>query len=127
MTFDGWLGRLLASAADPLRLLAVTEDFEAHELVDVLRGERGLVELHAELLHPDRCDANHKLFFIMRLEGFDALRACLAPAPIIYCVDRNCARFWVYAVVPWHGSHTSSRPLVSGIQIQTKAASEERG
>jgi hypothetical protein len=40
-------------------LVGVTEDLEAHELVDVLRGERGLVELHPELLHADGRNVDH--------------------------------------------------------------------
>ena len=43
-----------------LRLLAVTEDFESDELIDVTGAQRGLVELHTELLHPDCGDANHR-------------------------------------------------------------------
>ena len=51
--------RLLAAAADRLALLAVAEDLEPDELVDVAGGERGLVELHPELLHPNGGDADH--------------------------------------------------------------------
>ena len=51
-------GALLAAAADRLRLLAVVEDLEPHELVDVVGGEGCLVELHPELLHPDGGDAD---------------------------------------------------------------------
>ena len=51
--------RLLAAAADRLRLFAVVEHLEPHELVDVVGRERCLVELHPELLHPDGGDADH--------------------------------------------------------------------
>ena len=47
-----------SAAAYRLRLFAVVEDLEPHELVDVVGGERCLVELHAELLHPDGGDAD---------------------------------------------------------------------
>ena len=52
--------RLLAPAADRLRLLAVTEHLEPDQLVDVAGGQGGLVELHPELLHPDGGDADHR-------------------------------------------------------------------
>ena len=42
-----------------VRLLGVTEDLEADELVDVLGRQRGLIELHAELLHSNRRDVDH--------------------------------------------------------------------
>jgi hypothetical protein len=51
-------GVLLLAAADRLRLLSVVEDFESHELVDVVGRERCLVELHPELLHPNGGDAD---------------------------------------------------------------------
>ena len=39
--------------------VAVAEDLEPDELVDVTGGERSLVELHAELLHPDGGNVDH--------------------------------------------------------------------
>ena len=61
--------RLLAAAAHRLRLLAVAEHLEPDQLVDVAGAQGGLVELHAELLHPNRGDANHRLW----VEGAVAL------------------------------------------------------
>ena len=52
-------GRLLLAAPDRLTRLAVVQDLEADQLVDVAGGQRGLIELHAELLHPDGGDVNH--------------------------------------------------------------------
>ena len=52
--------RLLAAAAHRLGLLAVAEHLEPDQLVDVAGAQGGLVELHAELLHPDRGDADHR-------------------------------------------------------------------
>ena len=48
-----------APAPDRLPALAIAEDLEANELVDVAGTERCLVELDAELLHADRGDADH--------------------------------------------------------------------
>ena len=45
----GWLG-----------LLAVAQDLEADELVDITGGQGGLVELDAELLHPNGGDVDHR-------------------------------------------------------------------
>jgi hypothetical protein len=50
---------LPASPADRLRPFSVTQHFETDELVDVACAEGSLVELHAELLHADRGDADH--------------------------------------------------------------------
>ena len=51
---------LLAAAHWRLRVLAVAQDLEPHQLVDVTGGQRSLVELHAELLHPNRGDVDHR-------------------------------------------------------------------
>ena len=57
------LGRgLFAAAADGLAGLAVTKDLETNELVDVAGSQRGLVELHAELLHADSSHVYHACF-----------------------------------------------------------------
>ena len=42
------------------RLVLVTQHFEAHKLVDIAGRQGGLIELHAELLHPDSRYADHK-------------------------------------------------------------------
>ena len=42
------------------RLVLIAQHFEAHELVDIAGREGGLIELHAELLHPDSGYADHK-------------------------------------------------------------------
>ena len=49
---------LAANALGPLVL--VTQHFESDELVDITGGKRGLIELHAELLHPNSGYADHK-------------------------------------------------------------------
>ena len=51
---------LLPAAHRRLRVLAVVQDFEANELVDVAGRQRSLVELHAELLHSNRGDVDHR-------------------------------------------------------------------
>ena len=43
-----------------LGLLAVTQDLESHELVDVAGRERGLIELNAKLLHANRGNVDHR-------------------------------------------------------------------
>jgi hypothetical protein len=43
-----------------LGLLAVTQDLETDELVDVISSEGRLVEQHPELLHPDGGNADHE-------------------------------------------------------------------
>jgi len=43
-----------------LRAVAVIEHLEADQLIDVTGGQRSLVELHAELLHPNRGDVDHR-------------------------------------------------------------------
>src|SRR5581483_11678883 len=48
------------AAADPFRLVAVVQHFEADKLVDVVRGERGLIELDPELLHPNCRYVDHR-------------------------------------------------------------------
>src|SRR5882672_3943942 len=54
--------RLLTAAADRvLRIFAVAEDLEADKLIYVAGRERSLVELHPELLHPDRGNIDHRL------------------------------------------------------------------
>ena len=50
----------LAATDRRLGLLAVAQDLEAHELVDVTCGQGGLVELDSELLHLNRGDVDHK-------------------------------------------------------------------
>src|SRR5262245_7361170 len=50
---------LFLAAANRLGALAITQDFKAHQLVDVVGGERGLVELNPELLHPDGGNVDH--------------------------------------------------------------------
>ena len=50
-----------AIAHGRLPALAVVEHFEADQLVDVARGQRGLIELHAELLHANGGDVDHKV------------------------------------------------------------------
>jgi hypothetical protein len=45
-----------------LARVSIAQDLEANELVDILRGESGLVKLHAKLLHPYRSDADHSGF-----------------------------------------------------------------
>ncbi len=52
-------GAFLAPRTPP-RLVDVAEDLETDEFVDVAGGQRGLIELHAELLHPDCGDADHR-------------------------------------------------------------------
>jgi len=44
-----------------LRGIAVIENLKPDELVDVTGRERRLVELHAELLHADRGNVNHRM------------------------------------------------------------------
>ena len=43
-----------------MRLVLVAQHFESDELVDIAGRQRGLIELHAELLHPDSGYADHK-------------------------------------------------------------------
>ena len=54
-------GRDLLLAAPNRRLtgLPVVQHLEAHELVDVFRSQRCLIELHPKLLHPDGRDVYH--------------------------------------------------------------------
>ena len=52
-------GAAAAAAHGLVALVAVAQDLEAHELVDVVGGQRGLVELHPELLHPDGGNVDH--------------------------------------------------------------------
>src|SRR5262245_6602415 len=40
-------------------LIAVAQDLETHELVDVVGSQGGLIELHAELVHADGGDVEH--------------------------------------------------------------------
>jgi hypothetical protein len=51
---------LLAAADGWVRLLTVAQHLESHQLVNIIRGQRRLVELHPELLHPDGGYADHK-------------------------------------------------------------------
>ena len=53
-------GLLLAAAHAGLRAVAVVQDFEPNQLVDIAGGQGGLVELHPELLHPDGGDVDHR-------------------------------------------------------------------
>ena len=56
LTFDF----LSPGAADRwLALLAVAEHLEANQLIDIMRGQRCLIELHAELFHANRSDGDH--------------------------------------------------------------------
>jgi len=52
-------GHLLLAPTHRLSGFAVAEHLEAYELVDVTGTERRLIELHAELLHPDSSDVDH--------------------------------------------------------------------
>ena len=61
--------RLLPLAANRLAVFAVVEHLEPDELVDVAGGQGGLVELHAELLHPNRGDADHRQSCPVRYVG----------------------------------------------------------
>ncbi|MEZ5418545.1 MAG: hypothetical protein R2708_14545 [Vicinamibacterales bacterium] len=55
------LGRRFLPPAHPGgRMVTVAEHLEAHQLVDVTGRQGGLVELHSELLHPNRGDADHR-------------------------------------------------------------------
>ena len=58
-TLEG-VPRRLPPRTGRLGLLAVAQDLEAHELVDVTCRQGGLVELDSELLHPNRGDVDHK-------------------------------------------------------------------
>jgi hypothetical protein len=60
--------RRLLGAAYPSSLVDVTEDLESDELVDVAGGQRGLIELHAKLLHFDCGNADHR--FRPEADGF---------------------------------------------------------
>jgi hypothetical protein len=53
-----WHAALLAAAANRLRLFSVVENFEPHELVDIVGREGCLVKVHPELLHPNGGDAD---------------------------------------------------------------------
>jgi hypothetical protein len=63
-------------------LVVVVENLEAHQLVDVVRRQRGLIELHAELLHPYRGYADHK-----------------SPSKVSDSIGRNSAAQWLFAEV----------------------------
>src|SRR5205823_774222 len=53
---------LLLPAADRrLAAVAVAEDLEPDQFVDVAGRQRSLVELHAKLLHPDRGNIDHMI------------------------------------------------------------------
>ena len=53
-----FIGLALAALA-VLPGLAIAEDLESNELVDIAGSQRGLIELHAELLHPNGSHVNH--------------------------------------------------------------------
>src|SRR5581483_1919818 len=53
-----WL--LLAAAHRRLRLIAITQNLESNELVDVTGRQGSLVELHPKLLHADGGNVNHR-------------------------------------------------------------------
>ena len=59
----------LTPADRRLGLLAVAEHLEPDELVDIAGGEGGLVELHAELLHPYGGNVDHRKRKCKRLSG----------------------------------------------------------
>src|SRR5205814_2427581 len=53
--------RLLLAAADRrLRRVSVAQDLEPNQFVDIARRQRSMVELHAELLHPNRGNVDHR-------------------------------------------------------------------
>src|SRR5262249_46937656 len=56
---DLWSGTLPSTAHGRMDLVRVAQDLEAHELVDVLGRQRGLVELDPELLHPNGRNVDH--------------------------------------------------------------------
>ena len=53
--------RLLLAAPNGLPGLAVVQHLEANQLVDVSGSQRGLIELHPKLLHPDGSHVNHSV------------------------------------------------------------------
>ena len=53
-------GLRFAAARRRLRAVAVAQHLESDKLVDVTGRQRSLVELHAELLHPNRGDVDHR-------------------------------------------------------------------
>ena len=57
-TFDGVF---FVAAPDGLPRLAVAQDLEANQLVDVFGSQSCLIELHAKLLHSDCSDVNHSV------------------------------------------------------------------
>ena len=63
------------AATDTRLRVAVIQDFEANELVDVAGGQRSLIELHPELLHPDSGNVDHRQTLGPRPWAFDSLKA----------------------------------------------------
>jgi hypothetical protein len=57
---DLGLRHLFFAAHARLSLVLIAQDLETNELVDVTGRQGGLIELHAELLHPDSGYADHK-------------------------------------------------------------------
>ena len=93
---DLGLWRLLA-ATHTAGLVDVAEDLESNEFVDVAGGKGGLIELHAELLHPNSGDTDHR--FRPEAVGFyrpsPAGSTVFAHFTLSHCISMTYDGYWV--------------------------------